>query len=104
MGEETARDLATNFGTLEKLISSARQDLTQISSIENIGPAVSKSVFNYFRDKNNLFFIQKLFKNGVVIENYKLKAKSYKLSGLIFVLTGTLSQMSRQLAKEKLFL
>ena len=101
VGEETARDLATNFGTLEKLISSARQDLTQISSIENIGPAVSKSVFNYFRDKNNLFFIQKLFKNGVVIENYKLKAKSYKLSGLIFVLTGTLSQMSRQLAKEK---
>ena len=64
MGEETARDLATNFGTLEKLISSARQDLTQISSIENIGPAVSKSVFNYFRDKNNLF----LYKNYLKME------------------------------------
>lgn len=102
VGEETARDLASNFGTLEKLISSARQDLAEISSIENIGPAVSESVFNYFKDKNNLFFIEKLFKNGVIIESHKLKSRSYKLSGLIFVLTGTLSQMSRELAKEKI--
>jgi len=43
-----------------------------------------------------------LLKNGVVIESYKQKAISYKLSGLTFVLTGTLSQMSRELAKEKI--
>ena len=99
VGEETARDLATNFSTLNKLLKAR---LEEINEIENIGPAVSGSVFNYFRDKSNLFFIEKLLKNGVVIENYKLKAKSYKLSGLIFVLTGALSQMSRELAKEKI--
>ena len=101
VGEETARDLAENFGTLEKLISYVRQDLTQISSIENIGPAVSESVRDYFSDKNNLAFIEKLLKNGVVLEKIK-KKEDGKFKGLIFVLTGTLSTLSRELAKEKI--
>lgn len=99
VGEETARDLAVNFGSLEKL---AKANIEEINEIENIGPAVSKSILNYFKDKNNLEFIDKLLKNGVVIENYNQKTISHKLSGLIFVLTGALSQMSRELAKEKI--
>ena len=101
VGEETARDLAMNFGTLEKLISSARQDLTEIDSIENIGEAVSKSVYDFFRDKNNLDFIKKLRKNGVVIKKGE-KNEGGKLNGLTFVLTGTLPNMSREIAKEKI--
>ena len=69
--------------------------------IENIGPAVSESVYDYFRNKNNLLFIKKLLKNDVVIEKVG-KIKENKFTGLIFVLTGTLSQMSRELAKEKI--
>jgi len=98
VGEETARDLAMNFGTISKL---EKATLEQINDIENIGPAVSESVYNYFRDKSNLFFIEKLLKNGVVIEKVQ-KIEKGKLDGLIFVLTGTLSQMSRELAKEKI--
>ena len=101
VGEETARDLAMHFGTLEKLISSARQDLAEIDSIENIGPAVSKSVGSFFADKNNLNFIKKLEKNGVVIEKTD-KKKAGKFTGLNFVLTGTLTTMSREIAKEKI--
>ncbi len=98
VGEETARDLAMNFGTLDNLSKAKIED---INSIENIGPAVSKSVYNYFQDKKNLFFIGKLLKSGVVIEKVG-KIKAGKLNGLTFVLTGTLSQMSRELAKEKI--
>jgi DNA ligase (NAD+) len=101
VGEETARDLALHFGTLGKLVFSARQDLVEIDSIENIGPAVSKSVGNFFKDKNNLNFIKKLEKNGVVVEKME-KKKTGKFTALIFVLTGTLSQMSREIAKEKI--
>ena len=101
VGEETARDLASHFGTLENMISSVRQDLTQIDSIENIGPAVSKSVKDFFNDKNNLNFIKKLQENGVVIEKAQ-KTKAGKFTGLNFVLTGTLSTMSREIAKEKI--
>ena len=101
VGEETARDLATHFGTLEKMILSARQDLASIDNIENIGPAVSKSLSDFFHEKNNLNFINKLEKNGVIIEKTKKQEKG-KLSGMTFVLTGTLSQMSREIAKEKI--
>lgn len=101
VGEETARDLATHFETLEKLMYSARQDLVELDSIENIGPAVLKSVKDFFADKNNLNFIKKLEKNGVVIEKAK-KIKAGKFTGMQFVLTGTLSEMSREIAKEKI--
>ncbi|MFZ1019499.1 MAG: NAD-dependent DNA ligase LigA [Minisyncoccia bacterium] len=97
VGEETARDLALHFGALEKLTLSARQDLAEI---ENIGPAVSGSVCNFFRDQNNLNFIKKLQKNGVIIEKAPKKEMG-KFSGFNFVLTGTLGTMSRETAKEK---
>lgn len=98
VGEETARDLANSFGSLEKL---EKANIEEINEIENIGPTVSKSVYDFFRDKNNLNFIKKLQKNGVQILKQQ-KAESRKLTGLVFVLTGTLSTMSRELAKEKI--
>jgi DNA ligase (NAD+) len=107
VGEETARDIAIHFGTLEKLlnlVSSAKTTIAEIDSIENIGPAVSKSVSDFFNDKNNLNFIKKLEKNGVIIKKTKENTaeKNGKFRGLNFVLTGTLSQMSREIAKERI--
>jgi len=101
VGEETARDLAYHFGTLEKLISSAKGVLAEIDDIENIGPAVYKSVKDFFNDKNNLNFIKKLQENGVVVEKME-ERKAGKFAGLNFVLTGTLSAMSREIAKERI--
>jgi DNA ligase (NAD+) len=98
VGEETARDLASEFGTLEKIISATQEEMNEI---ENIGPAVSKSLYEFFKDKHNLDFIEKLKNNGVVIEKAD-KKKIGKFSGMTFVLTGILSTMSRELAKEKI--
>ncbi len=101
VGEETARDLAVHFGTLDKIISAAKTDLLEIDSIENIGPAVLKSLHGFFGDKNNINFIEKLKRNGVVIEKVE-KREAGKFTGMNFVLTGTLSTMSREIAKEKI--
>ena len=98
VGEETARDLAVNFGTIDKLLSAS---IEEINEIENIGPAVSKSVYDFFHDKNNLNFIKKLQKNGVVIQKAE-KNKNSKLNGLTFVLTGTLPNMPRAMIKERI--
>jgi len=98
VGEETARDLAQNFGTLDRLI---KAEEAEINEIENVGPKVSKSVYEFFRDKHNLDFLEKLKQNGVVIEKVK-KAELGKFSGMTFVLTGTLASMSREIAKEKI--
>ncbi len=101
VGEETARDLAVHFGTLEKLMHSVEKNIAEIDSIENIGPAVLKSLHEFFTDKSNLHFIEKLKKNGVVVEKME-KVKAGKFTGMQFILTGTLSQMSREIAKEKI--
>jgi len=101
VGEETAKDLAEHFGTLEKLVTASQANLEEIDSVENIGGAVAQSLQTFFSDKNNLWFIEKLKKNGVVIEK-ESKRQAGKLSGQSFVLTGTLSKMSRQVAKGKI--
>lgn len=98
VGEETARDLAGHFGSLENIIKAPKEKLSQM---QNIGNAVSESIYAFFRDKNNLNFIKKLERNGVKVEKGEKKEKG-KLSGLTFVLTGTLSDMSREEAKEKI--
>jgi len=98
VGEETARDLAENFGSLEKIMEAS---LEEINEIENVGPAVGQSLHSFFKDKENLKFIKKLQDNGVSIEKAS-KKKAGKFTGLTFVLTGTLLKMSREIAKEKI--
>jgi len=101
VGEQTAKDIASHFKTLDNLITSARQGLDEIESIENIGPVVARSITEYFNHKENIHFIDKLFKNGVTIEEVK-EIKGTKLLGQTFVLTGTLSTMSRDEAKDRI--
>jgi len=98
VGEETAKDIANHFGTLAKIISASAEEMNEIP---NIGPVVSKSAHQYFREKANLKFIEKLQKNGVVAENAP-KQKKGKFTGMTFVLTGTMDAMSREEAKEKI--
>ncbi len=95
VGEETAKDIANHFGTLTKICSASE---IEINAIPNIGPVVSKSVYDFFHDKAQLHFIEKLLENGVVIE-HATKPKKTVLSGKTFVLTGTLPTLSRDEAK-----
>jgi len=98
VGEETAIDLAKNFISLEKLKKAKLQD---IESILNIGPIVAKSIYEWFNDKDNIKFLDKLLKTGIKIKRQKAEIKSGKLFGETFVFTGTLNSIGRNLAKEK---
>lgn len=97
VGEQTAIDLAEYFHTLDKLIDA---ELEEINHIENIGPVVAKSIYEFFKDKNNLHFIEKLKRSGVII--IKEEKKTGVFTGKVFVLTGTLTTMSREEAKKKI--
>ncbi len=98
VGEETSIDLARKFGKLDKLKNASISDLEDIA---DIGQVVSKSIYNFFREKNNLKLIEKLEKVGVKIIPEKRQG-FHPLKGFSFVLTGTLESMSRELAKEKI--
>jgi len=99
VGEETAIDLAEHFGSIEKLQSAGFEEF---DSIENIGGAVAKSIYNFFQDGHNLDFVRKLLKNGVQIAHQSSPKKSGPLLGKKVVVTGTLESLSRDQAKEKI--
>jgi DNA ligase (NAD+) len=99
VGEETAILLAQNFKTIDD-VAAAREE--ELNAIEGIGPIVSKSIFDFFRDKNNKALISRLKKHLNVVSERVSTAKKLPLAGKTFVLTGTLKSMSRDEAKEKL--
>lgn len=98
VGEQTSEDLAEHFGSLEKIMEAS---VDEINAIENIGPIVSQSVYDYFQHKENLHYIEKLLANGVQIKKQAKKVAG-KLTGKTFVVTGTLETMSRDEAKAKI--
>jgi len=96
VGEETAVDLANYFGSIEKI---KKASLEEIDAIPDIGDIVTKSIYNWFKNKENIKLVEGLIKTGVkIIPPKKIEAK---LKGLSFVFTGALKTMTRDEAKEK---
>jgi len=98
VGAQTARDVAGALGTLEEIEKAHRDDLWEI---DGVGPKVGESIHNFFKDEHNLVLVDKLLKTGVKIKA-PAKPKSSKLKGKTFVVTGTLSAMSREEAGAKI--
>lgn len=100
VGEETAIDLANTFGSIEALMRARAEELVAVS---DIGGVVARSVYDYFRDKQNISLIHNLQKRGVAIQHVKrAKISSGPLAGKKVVVTGTLDTLSRDEAKEKI--
>jgi len=97
VGEETAEDLSEKFETISHLEKASREDLQNISGI---GDVVADSVAEWFKEKENEELVRRLLKH-VTIEHLA-KKKNTALSGKTFVLTGTLTGMSRDEAKTKI--
>ena len=108
VGEETASVLAEEIShlrvqrPLEILKTFQDFSIKRLQQIPDIGPKVAQSIYDWFRKSRNIKFLGKLDKVGVKIETKKLKTKNLKLSGLIFVLTGSLESMGRDEAKERI--
>ena len=96
VGEETAYLLAENFKTIEKL---KEAKIEELEKIEGIGPIVAKSITEFFGSNKNQKIIKNLLK-FVVLKNEKMQVKNFE--NKTFVLTGTLSNMSRDEAKQKI--
>ena len=102
VGEATAKDLARNFGTLEKL---KKADETQLQQVPDIGPVVAQSITAFFGEQHNVEVIEALLdeKHGVRPEESEgMGLQTLPLSGKTFVLTGTLPTLSREEAKARL--
>lgn len=91
VGEVAATSLAARFRTLDACMTA---DIDSLVAIPDFGQITAECVVNYFSHQQNITLCDKLKTAGVLVEAVA-KAASDKLSGLTFVLTGTLPTMSR---------
>ncbi len=100
VGEATARDLASHFGSLDALMSA---DVERLVQVRDVGPVVAQSIVDFFLERHNRTVIQALRDAGVTWpEGPPTDLAGGALAGKTLVLTGTLPGMSRDEAKAKI--
>jgi DNA ligase (NAD+) len=98
VGEVVAGDLARHFGNLDSLSKAGIDGLMQI---EGVGPNIAEAIVDWFERPVNQKVLAKLKKAGVwpkQIDNGRKKEGA--LTGMTFVVTGTLPNFSRDQARE----
>lgn len=102
VGEATARSLASHYGKLKAITVADSEDLEQVP---DVGPIVASRIRDFFAEKHNLEVIERLIGAGVTwneSEPSSKEAGSGVLAGKTVVLTGTLSNMTRDEARDRL--
>ena len=101
VGEATALALANHFGNLDRIIAA---DAETLEEVPDVGPIVAAHIVSFFAQKHNRQVIGALIKAGVVWPDIDVENNSRlrPLAGKTVVLTGTLADMTRQEARERL--
>ena len=94
IGQQTARDLASHFGSLDAIASATAEEL---QAVEGVGQVAAASIVAWFEDEHNRQLLQKLQQAGVTWQ--PPQTTTSELDGVTFVITGTLSSMSREEAE-----
>ena len=92
VGGQSAQILSDEFGALDKLMAATAEQLT---AIDQIGPVMAESVYEYLHDQDNIKIINKMLDAGVIPAPPKQKASNV-LEGMTIVVTGTLKNHTRQ--------
>jgi DNA ligase (NAD+) len=98
VGERTSQALAEEFGSIDALIAATEEELTRVN---DIGPKVAATVRKFFSNERNLALVEKLRGFGLTFTAER-KVRGTTLSGLTFVLTGTLPTLTREDAKDRI--
>lgn len=98
VGERGAQALARAFGSMDALMDASLERLQQV---QDIGPVVASAVRMYFDEPGNRRLIAALGDAGVNMTGPVMpRDEPGPLTGKTFVITGTLSSMSREAATE----
>lgn len=99
VGESTARNLAVYFGDLNSLRYADRETLQKVP---DVGPVVAEKIATFFHQEENQQVIDALLKAGIHWPEETASPDHDVLAGQTWVLTGSLSSMSREEAKARL--
>lgn len=98
VGERTAQALAEEFGSMDALMAATEEELTRVN---DIGPKVAATVLEFFSNQRNLALVERLRGAGLTFTAER-RVRGTALSGMTFVLTGTLPTLTRDEAKERI--
>jgi len=100
VGETTALQLAGQFGSLDALLAA---DETALLATPDVGPVVAKAILDFLSEPHNQQVIQALRDAGVRWQDQVARQDmAQPLAGQTWVLTGTLANMTRDEATDKL--
>ncbi len=97
VGTQTAIDLAEQFGSLDALSTAT---LEELEAVEGVGEVVAESVLGWFVDPDNRELLEKF--NTLGVHPHYESRSSGPLYGVSFVVTGSLTSMSRDEAGDRI--
>ncbi|MGV2931205.1 NAD-dependent DNA ligase LigA [Vreelandella venusta] len=99
VGEATAANLASYFGTLQTL---QEADQAALEAVNDVGPIVAAHVHTFFRQPHNLTTLKALLDAGITWQESEVTQGPTPLEGQTWVLTGTMDTMTRDEGKARL--
>jgi len=100
IGWVLARNLASHFGTVDRLIAATQEE---VAEVEGFGPDRAEDVVDWFADDQNRALVQELRDVGLRFEvGDEERPREGPLTGRTYVITGTLERFSRDDAKARL--
>jgi len=99
VGESTANSLAMHFKDIDALRTAEEETLQQVA---DVGPIVAGKIARFFAQDVNNRVIDELLASGVDWEKMASQTDSQVLAGQTYVLTGTMSTLTRNEAKARL--
>ena len=93
LGPAAADSLSSHFGTLDAIASASSEEL---SSVDGVGTVIAASIASWFSISENQSIIQKLRDASVDFGRVEVSTLPHTLSGKAVVVTGTLTNYSRE--------
>lgn len=98
VGAKTGKVLASNFGSLDGLMTATEEELTQVP---DVGAVTAASIAGWFRQEQNRHMVERLRDAGVNFKSLRTITDT-RFAGMTFVLTGALTKFTRDQATERI--
>lgn len=97
IGTKSAKTIAKHFKTIENLMQA---EVEEIAELEDVGQIMAISIYEFFKQAQTIYLINKLQDAGVNMEEEIEQGADERFKGFTFVLTGSLENYTREQAGE----
>ena len=92
VGKQSAKDLEANFESLDAIASATEE---QLEEVDGVGTIMAQSLHAWFSEPDNVTLIDRLREHGLNFQSARIDTSDSALAGKIFVLTGSLPNLTR---------